>query len=376
MQIKKLKLIALLSCGLLASSIDAKSLIGQDLKVFNQATIAMSQHNWEQAEKLLSGLHNQFPKNDFISNNLAVIYFNQGRMDEAQELLSEIIRSTEATRTAFENLQTLYGYSAAKAYSKGLNLLKPIELPGMIVRNYDMQQKEVSSVAVKSKETPKEPLVSEETTSNDMVAMLNSDSNLSNSEPVETDKTLQQLEEQPVLAIPSLVEQEKSVESKQESLLEPTQDVLDPDPNKLEPIQEKVVAAELEKTSQIASTIEPVKDSVKDVLLVKLDSWAKAWSDGDVKAYIDFYSPSYSPRDKSRKAWLKNRRSRVKPSKKIRITISKQEVFVNKNKTQANILFEQKYRSKNYQDKVKKRITWIKRKGKWVIVKEVIIKTL
>lgn|GEM_PF-3016434 len=362
LQIKKIKLISLFLFGLCYSSLQAKSLSGQDLKVFNQANIAMSQHSWEQAEKLLSQLHEQFPANDYVSNNLAVTYFNQGRLDEAQDLFSQIIGSTEPTRTAFQNLQTLYGYSAAKAYSKGLNLLKPIELPSMIVRAYDgknMNNQPLSKAAESKVLTKHEP------SSNDMVAMLNSDP----AKPVKESTQRPELSES---AVNEQAIKKQSVKSTQNKKVLTVKKLIKNEVTTSETKQAKITPPD----EELKITTESVKPNDKEILLAQLDAWAKAWSNGNIEAYIDFYSPNYSPRGQSRASWLKNRRSRVKSSKKIQIHLSKQEVFVNNNKSRANILFIQKYRSKNYQDKVKKRITWVKQKGTWVIAKEVIVKTL
>jgi len=340
----------------LANLVKANELPGRDLKIFEQASMAMSQHSWAQAEKLLSQLHAQWPSNYSVTNNLAVTFFNLGRLDEAQELFSQVISSTEHTRTAFQNLQTLYGYSAAKAYSKGLNLLKPIELPNMLVSQYN-SQKTATKLAAKMPETVQQPsgLMSDDLGEKSTLKIIES---LTTEEKTDNNKNL--LTENNAAGLDKINNPITKIQA---------------EPKKQAEIK---VPMPVKKPSQVETKVQKKQPQPDDkiVLLAQLTAWAKAWSDGNVEAYVDFYGATYAPRGKSRKAWLKNRQRRVIPSKKIEINLTAQQVYIHKNKKQANTLFTQTYRSKNYSDKVKKRITWVKKNGTWLIAKEVIIQSL
>jgi hypothetical protein len=108
-------------------------IIGKDKEIFKQSLEAIEQQNWQLAQSLLSGLHNQLPQNMLIQNNLAVVLFNQGKIEQSQQLLSSIIEQNKLTNIAYKNLKKLYSYSATITYSSGLNLYKPIELPDMYI---------------------------------------------------------------------------------------------------------------------------------------------------------------------------------------------------------------------------------------------------
>ncbi len=130
-----------------------------------------------------------------------------------------------------------------------------------------------------------------------------------------------------------------------------------------------------EKVFSTASTSQPLKnsDEVKEVQL-SVNEWAKVWSKGDYKAYINMYASNYSPRNKSRTQWLKNRRQRIKPAKKIQVEITNLEFKELKSKGQIRSRFMQGYRSIHYRDKARKELRWKKEKGQWRIVSERTIK--
>jgi thioredoxin-like negative regulator of GroEL len=96
---------------------------------FEKALHLAEAENWRQAESILQDLHAVYPHNREIANNLAVVYFYQGRIDKALELLATILTEDPQTRTLILNLQKLYGYSAAEAYRQGLGLNEKTSMP-------------------------------------------------------------------------------------------------------------------------------------------------------------------------------------------------------------------------------------------------------
>jgi hypothetical protein len=101
---------------------------------FQKALQLAEAEDWQNAAGLLKELHRQWPANREIANNLAVVYFYQGRIDKAQELLAEILESNRETRTSFQNLQMLYGYVTAEAYRQGLGSDRKSKLPPLILK--------------------------------------------------------------------------------------------------------------------------------------------------------------------------------------------------------------------------------------------------
>jgi Tetratricopeptide repeat len=353
-QSKYIFILLLLLQSIFASlPVAANQLVGRDISVFHQATMAMDEKNWQLAQSLLSGLYNQFPENIVIRNNLAVAFFNLGELEKSQNLFSSIIEQNNLTATAYKNLKTLYSYSAAKTYSKGLNLMKPIELPKLLVLNQQLNENSIavnrpvkvvpgvlSSVAVNSDELSSEKLALQKTliekpSFEEKESTNISDVNrlnklvLNNSAPVNKTKN-----SQPILK--SVKTNSKSVKTKQKN-------------------EKKVLQSEL---------------------LARLEQWRKAWVSGNSKNYIAMYKGNYSPRGKNRKSWVKNRREKVNINKKINVLIKHPKVFVDKAIRRANIRFNQHYSSKNYSDQVVKRLYWVKEQGQWFIEKESIIKIM
>ncbi|MFK5986626.1 MAG: hypothetical protein QM479_14550 [Pseudomonadota bacterium] len=291
-------LLLLIQSALSTATIHAQQLEGRDKSVFEQSLIAMDEKNWQLAQSLLNGLNNQLPENTLVKNNLAIVYFNLHELEKSQQLFVSIIEQNKLTAIAYQNLKKIYSYSAAKTYSKGLNLLKPVELPELaILANKD-------GYFIQKSSTP--PAVKTTTT--------------------EQQSTLVLIKETPKLD---------------------------------------------EKETIVAKN---TTTSVEDDLLARLEQWRKAWVKGDSKKYISFYIKNYSPRGKSRKAWVKNRKTKVTKRKNISVSIKNPKVFVDRQR--ANIRFNQTYSSKNFSDEVIKRIYWIKYKEQWLIEKESIIKTM
>jgi hypothetical protein len=101
-----------------------------------------------------------------------------------------------------------------------------------------------------------------------------------------------------------------------------------------------------------------------------LDNWANSWSNGNVDAYINFYSKDYSPTKISRKRWLANRRKLIKPERKIKIKISQIKLQYIKKNEMISSRFTQKFSSTFYSDTSKKQLIWKKINGDWVISSE------
>jgi tetratricopeptide (TPR) repeat protein len=323
---------------------------GQDKVIFNQAEIALKQNNWQLAKSLLSPLHHDFPENIVVSNNLAVALFNLGELEKSQQLFASVLEKNKQTRNSYENLKKLYSYSAAKTYSTGLKLYKPINLPNMRVLNekFDIieshqilssshQKKVPKTIIIASKETkPNLKPLQDSKIKNNQTAL-----SITNKDNTNTAVLKEVTEVKNILVVKK--EQENKPSIKKEPKLK--------------------IKAEL-------------KESDKAILLASLEKWRKSWVSGDVEKYISMYQKNYSPRGKTRNAWVKNRQQKVVKSKKIKVEIKNAQVYINDSQTKANIRFDQNYSSSNYTDGVLKRLYWIKIKGQWYINRESIIKTL
>ena len=106
-----------------------------------------------------------------------------------------------------------------------------------------------------------------------------------------------------------------------------------------------------------------------EVITANMENWVKAWSSKNVKSYLAFYSPSFSP-DKglSYTDWLEQRKQRVAKPGAINVEISIMKVV--KSKGKIVVTFRQKYNSANVNTNSVKLLEWVNDKGTWLIARE------
>lgn len=100
-----------------------------------------------------------------------------------------------------------------------------------------------------------------------------------------------------------------------------------------------------------------------------VQSWAKAWSDKDVDAYLAHYSPDFSPSGASYSDWAAQRRERISGAGRISVTardIRVQRISSNR----ANVLFKQAYASDKLKSNSSKTLELEQVDGKWRILRE------
>ncbi|MEQ1637413.1 MAG: TolC family outer membrane protein [Methylococcales bacterium] len=131
------------------------------------------------------------------------------------------------------------------------------------------------------------------------------------------------------------------------------------------PVSSPVIYESVEGTSTASNDSETI-------LRQHLDGWADAWSKGDIKAYLGYYEPNYTPDATAvdHSAWKKNRVSRISPNKQIQVLLS--DIKINKNPAgnAFTTTFHQVYNSKNFHDESKKTIVWKNTNGAWLIHEE------
>ena len=128
------------------------------------------------------------------------------------------------------------------------------------------------------------------------------------------------------------------------------------------------------KTDNAAKESKPVVtttagDDTQDVLNT-VNAWAKAWSKGDVAAYLAFYAQDFkTPNGESREAWEKSRKERISMSKSIQISVSDPKVTLS-DATHAKAGFKQDYRSNTLKSTTAKTLHLVKSGDKWLIQRE------
>ena len=102
----------------------------------------------------------------------------------------------------------------------------------------------------------------------------------------------------------------------------------------------------------------------------RVDAWAEAWGAADVKRYLGFYAPAFTPeKGMSRDAWENQRQQRISQAQGLHVEIRN---LVVKPSGPDTVLaeFRQIYRSDTFSDATDKVLKFRKVNGQWLIVRE------
>jgi ketosteroid isomerase-like protein len=104
-------------------------------------------------------------------------------------------------------------------------------------------------------------------------------------------------------------------------------------------------------------------------VLAAVSSWAKAWSDRDVKAYLASYSDDFeTPAGQTRDAWAAGRTARIEDKKSIEVRVEQPQVSIDGDT--ATVKFRQVFISDKLRERGSKTLTLVKRGGGWMIKRE------
>nr|WP_198980224.1 tetratricopeptide repeat protein [Herbaspirillum sp. ASV7] len=107
----------------------------------------------------------------------------------------------------------------------------------------------------------------------------------------------------------------------------------------------------------------------KNAVLASLNSWAKAWSDKDVRSYLGHYSSDFdTPKGASRKEWAEERRARIEDKGHISVKVSNAQVSINGNI--ATVRYRQIYNSNRLTVDSRKTLIFVKQGNRWLIKQE------
>lgn len=114
---------------------------------------------------------------------------------------------------------------------------------------------------------------------------------------------------------------------------------------------------------------EPAADTERTDVLNAVNSWAKAWSAQDVKAYLAHYGNDFQPpKGQSRSAWADDRRARIAGKGRINVRIESPSVTVSGNT--ATVKFRQIYESDRLKADSRKILVLSRQGSKWQIQQE------
>lgn len=132
-------------------------------------------------------------------------------------------------------------------------------------------------------------------------------------------------------------------------------------------------AAAAPLTTPVATTATPVPVPAavsEDTLAQRVRAWAAAWGARDVKAYLAFYAPAFTPDGGlSREDWAQVRQERISRAARIELSVDDLKVKIDGPKN-ATTEFRQTYASDRYRDVSVKLIEWVKVGEQWLILRE------
>jgi tetratricopeptide (TPR) repeat protein len=250
-------------------------------------------------------------------NNLAVIYANTGQFDKSRTALEMAIRTNPSYSTAHENLGDIYAKLASQSYAKALQL-------------------DNSATGV----PPKLALIRDLFTPTAGKAVQQAP--VATSTPVAT---------------------------------------LSPTPSSV-PTTNPVVASTQPKVPMVV-TASPTGNNQPSVappavtsaltgrdVEVAVNNWAQAWSQRNMKNYLDSYTRDFIPTNKqSHAAWEAERKLRI--MSKTHISVKLSNIVTTVNGVNATVKFKQDYKADGLATNSRKTLELVKSGDRWLISKEI-----
>jgi len=104
-------------------------------------------------------------------------------------------------------------------------------------------------------------------------------------------------------------------------------------------------------------------------VLASVEAWAKAWTDQDIRSYLNAYSENFdTPGKMSRANWEKMREQRIVGKETIRVVVENPLITITGD--EAVVKFKQSYFSNRLNNVSSKTLTMKQEDGVWKIVSE------
>jgi hypothetical protein len=383
---------------------------------FDEANAAVDQGDSQAGLKGLEELILDYPSIIEPYLNVASIYAEQQDLEKAREILLSGFSANPKAGMLFDHLKKVHGALAANSYRKALDTNSATSVKLVLARASSIltqldQSNQVAALKKELQENQNQTYESANQLQAKTVAAL--ESKLQNLEATAAmDKSVYELElrdlkkqiddhslaliqsqtaERDALArvvraeqdalnqiseITEQLESQKAVlvtmralSSEQAITLAKSQlqaqelAVLEAENSRLAEENEKMAQAAIaDKTVMSSSDLMQKNRHQNAVGLVQ--SWAKAWSEQDVSAYVGHYGENYSSsRSLSRKQWLEQRQVRLTNKEFISVDVSNFEV--EDMGSQFSVTFSQYYQSNTVDDRVAKRLLFNKSGDDW-----------
>lgn len=297
---------------------------------FLKGLILTEQNKAPEAIQVFTRLTEDYPELPEPYNNLAVLYAAQGQYEKARAALELAIRTHPSYATAHENLGDVYAKLASQAYDKALQL-------------------DSNNKAAQIKLSLARELIGG---SRNQITTINSTTSATKPTAVAASVAPQTSSTPPSASVPKaepLAAENKTTPTTKASA------------------ETKQATPENKPNGKIAS---PSNTSqTQEEVLAAVKSWAQAWSNKDMSAYLAAYSADFkTPKGMNRQAWEKERRIRIEGKRKIDVAILDPKVTLKGNT--ATVKFRQDYQATGFTANSHKTLIFIKTNGKWLIKEE------
>ncbi|RBP53405.1 L,D-transpeptidase Cds6 family protein [Arenicella xantha] len=345
------------------SVLDAELLSG-----FDAAVLQIEAKQWASAEKSLKSLVQSYPRVQALYVNLAAVLARQGRLEQAREVLLTGLQQDSVSASLYNSLRQVHGALAADAYRKALDSAKTdtqpkaIELEIVASMPTLMRKSAATSVAspkLESAPIPDQPSQLERRLSGEVAAL-------------QSQLSAQQREHQAALdALKAQVEQQQRLLDQQADEMVKAQlassDRAAPSPrSELPPVISAAAVAESASVADLNIGNKLGADAARrdDAAIEQVRGWARAWGASDMSAYIRFYAANYSPGQfVSHQDWLQQNETRFAGNDEITVNVS--DFVVSDLGSQFSVTFTQHYRSRTFDETVRKRLVFEVENGDW-----------
>ncbi|MBU3724607.1 MAG: tetratricopeptide repeat protein [Burkholderiaceae bacterium] len=284
-----------------------------------RAAEALKEKDPQRAVKLVEPWVKKRPDDIELANDYALALAQQGKLDQAREVLEEALSRNRESGLAFQNLREILSQQAAISYAKAMNRKPPS-----------------AQVALKSGASLKEPPV-----------------------------VVAQVEPRPGASVEIAPPRSPAVNGSPEGRANAAADKALKSsakgaavPSATPETSAKVAAAKSEGTSDEAA------------LSAALRGWADAWSEKDFKRYLAVYSEKFQPQQfPSREAWAAYRKPRVTRPDPISVKVSEIRIKL-QSPDRAEVTFRQRYEAGGTKLNSVKTTLWVKESDGWKILRE------
>jgi len=295
---------------------------------FLKGLVLTDEKRTQEAIQVFTGLTEDFPELPEPYNNLAVLYASQGNYEKAKSALELAIHTHPTYATAHENLGDVYAELASRAYDRALQLDKnntTAQVKLALVKKLFSTQ----TIAARAQEVKEAPAA----------------------------KPQAPKAEAPAPAAPAKAPAQK------------------PQPPKAPPAPTAAAPANEVRKGPPVATVQPAPAraapaaDARAPVVAAVESWARAWSAKDVKAYLAHYAADFEvPHGQSRASWEKQRTERIERPKSI--DVEAKVISTQVSGDEATVRIRQSYRSDTLKSNSTKTLKLEKSGDRWLIKQE------